>query len=395
VKVLSGGAPFAADVRDLGRELQRLWESTVSGDDTKVVRSCTRNLVLIVPDEAVANAARGVIAGVAERHPARAFLVAAAPPDEPQRLQAVLEAHCQMRGGGKHVCCESIALEVGSAARRRAASAIVPLLVPDLPVLVFAGRGLDWNDELLARLLDVADRLVIDSRRVADPARLMADLAAHRRTDRWGPADLEWLRLAPWREAVASALDDPEAAAVAAEADTLEIGYRARVAGPGGEAGAALLAGWILDRLDAARERSATGLAARAADGDGAGEEGPLSLRLVAGATARARGEDDAGPALGPAPGDVLGLRLAARRHPAALVVGRHVGRGGLSAALEDADCATPRRLHGRVPLPAEDLERWIGMQLDDVGADPLYERALARAATLLAGTAPDGGPGA
>src|SRR5262249_2465473 len=136
-------------------------------------------------------------------------------------------------------------------ARRRAAGAIVPLLVPDLPVFVWLPGTPSWNDPMLTRLLDVSDRLVIDSRTAPDPHAFVRGLAEARRTDAWAPGDFEWSRLTDWRGAVACLFDEPATRAMPARIDRIEVRY-----GIGGSAvAAALLAGWAQDRVAAARAR--------------------------------------------------------------------------------------------------------------------------------------------
>jgi glucose-6-phosphate dehydrogenase assembly protein OpcA len=176
-----------------------------------------------------------------------------------------------------------ITLSVGKDARRRAAGAIVPLLVPDLPVFVWRPGALAWDDELLGRLLDVADRFIIDSASCTDATAVLSDLAGRKRDDRWSPGDFAWSRLAPWREAVAALFDAPDTAHLPARLERVVVRY-----GAGGDrSGAALLGAWAADRIEVARERGAVGLGARVADGDGAGEPGAAELVLTAVADVR------------------------------------------------------------------------------------------------------------
>lgn len=342
-EVLGGGGVLPVEVHALGAELRRLWETT--GDtagtaSSAVTRACTRNVIVLCRDHDAARAAATLIAGVADRYPSRAFIVRR-DDGPPERLGATLEAQCLVRPGGRHVCCEQIVLTVGAAAGRRAASAIVPLLVPDLPVFVWSMGGLpDWDDEMLVRLLDVADRVLVDSRGAAEPAALLADLALHERRDRWSPGDFEWARLADWREAVAMLFEDPALARRPPVVERVTVRH-----GPQADCAAALLAGWLLDRLEAAGERSTVAVTFAAT----AGEAGILAL-----------GIELAG-----------GVRLEAERAPGGAI---RLGIAGPAAGV----------LPGRVPCDAASVERLLEELLAAHAEEPLYERALARAATLL-----------
>lgn len=349
-QVLGGGGVLPVEVHALGDELRRLWaedaEPAGAGgtDSSAVTRACTRNLVVLCGDEAMAHQAGAMINGVADRYPSRAFVVCRveAPAD---RLEATLEAQCRLLPGGRHVCCEQIGLHVGPAAGKRAASAIVPLLVPDLPVFVWSLDAPPWEDALFERLLDVADRLVVDSRACPEPARFLVDLAGRDRDARWAPSDFEWARLAGWREAVATLFEDPALAPGDVPVKRIAVRHGAR-----GEPGAALLAGWILDRLDAAGlplpEATAGGVAFERTSGKGGLER----VEIVR--------EDGAVLTIEwPGTGSPLHLELVAPRA-----------------------CAYP----AGVPCERAAAENLLEDLLAEHATEPLYERALARAATLV-----------
>ena len=354
-QVLGGGGVLPVEVHALGDELRRLWAEDAAPEAAgsasgAVSRACTRNLVVLCGDEDAARAAGTMIGGVADRYPSRAFVVCRV--DGPaDRLEATLEAQCQLLPGGRHVCCEQVNLHVGSGAARRAASAIVPLLVPDLPVFVWSLDAPPWEDELFDRLLGVADRLVVDSRACPEPRRFLVELAARDRTQRWAPSDFEWARLAGWREAVATLFEDPALATGDATVARLAIRH-----GRKGEAGAALLAGWILDRLDAAGMPgpSADAIVLEANGAEGGIER--LDLARADGAKLEV--------AWSGTPGDPLRLGLVAPR-ACAFPAGVPCERAGAENLLEDL------------------LAEHVG--------EPLYERALARAAALAGAQGPNG----
>ena len=346
-QVLGGGGALAVDVKSLANELRRLWQENAR-EGSAITRACTRNLVALCADEDEAARAVETIGTLAGEHPSRAFVIVADP--DPARLEAFLTAHCSLRAGGRHVCCEQLTLHVGRDTRRRAAGAILPLLVPDLPVFVWIPGVPRWDDPLLERLLDVADRLVVDSRAATEPHAFVRSLVDARREDAWAPGDFEWSRLTDWREAIACLFDEPATKSLPAKLTQVEVRY-----GRGGSAvAAALLAGWILDRLEAARRRE--------------GVEG--TARAVLSATGDA------------SPSAILAVSLAADDPRATCTVGFEAGDSGLTArvTVEDA-CPLP----ARHPFAEETVPRLLEDQLDVSGASPLYDRALARAAALLA----------
>jgi glucose-6-phosphate dehydrogenase assembly protein OpcA len=344
--VLGGGGALPVDVKSLAHELRRLWQENAK-EGSAITRACTRNVVAICANEDEAARATTTLAALVGEHPARAFVVQAV--DEPARLEGFLAAHCSLRAGGRHVCCEQLTLHVGAEMRRRAAGAIVPLLVPDLPVFVWVVGAPHWDDPLLGRLLDVADRLVIDSRSAHDPPAFVRDLLGARRADAWAPGDFEWSRLSDWREAIASLFDEPRTRTLPARIERVEVGY-----GKGGSAvAAALLAGWALDRLELARTHAGKPPIARAV--------------LTAG--------DESSP------GAIASVCLYAGAERPACTVAFEPGDSGLTSRVElDDACALPARR----PFADQDMVRLLEDQLDVPRASPLYERALARASDLL-----------
>lgn len=356
-QVLGGGGAFPVDVSSLARELRRLWEENAPANAPEgasarpvITRACTRNLVALAGGPEGAKRATRLVAALASLHPTRAFVVEDVA-DDPARLDAHLQAHCAIRTGGRHVCCEQISLSVGAAARRRAAGTILPLLVPDLPVFVWVLGTPDWDDPLLARLLDVADRMLIDSGLSADPVGLVCGLARANREDSWAPGDFEWSRLASWREAVASLFDEPSTAALPARLEQVRVRYGAG----GSTVGAALLAGWALDRIAAARTEEDA-------------RPWPQPTAVLE-------------PVEGKAPGAILGVSLTAAAPRAICDVAIEAGDAALMAQVKLGDaCPLPAR-HPFVTLSEEQL---LEDQLDLPGASPIYDRALEHAAALL-----------
>ncbi|MEP7027998.1 MAG: glucose-6-phosphate dehydrogenase assembly protein OpcA [Candidatus Eisenbacteria bacterium] len=371
--VLGGGGTLEVDVKSIGRELRRLWDETGeagaegAANRPVITRACTRNLIVLAANPEEAERATGLLAAVAGMHPTRAFVVEAGAGGNPERLEAHLQAVCSIRGTGRHVCCEQITMSVGPGARRRAAGTIVPLLVPDLPVFVWVLGEPDWDDELLIRLLDVADRLLVDTRRAADPVAVMANLARRPHKVRWTPGDFEWSRLSPWREAVASLFDEPATATLPARLERVVVRF-----GAGGSAvGAALIAGWMVDRIAEARERAATGRG-RDAGGGAMGNAGAAATAVLE-------------PVPDARAGEICGIELHAREPAARCEVVAAADDHALTARVTLAgSCALPVRQ----PWVRGAEESLLEDQLDTPGAWPTYEGALAIAASLLDGSA-------
>jgi hypothetical protein len=185
-----------------------------------------------VPEEWL-DAARETLAGLAERHPSRTILLVPRPGEE-DALEAHLSLQCfPLSGDERHICSEVIELHLRGHRAEAPASIVLPLLLPDLPVFCrWRGRP-PFDSDVLDDLIEVVDRLVVDSREwheVRDGFHHLAELV-----ERTAASDIAWARTLPWRAAVARLWPGV--------ADAREL----RVAGP--ESEALLLAGWLRSRL--------------------------------------------------------------------------------------------------------------------------------------------------
>jgi glucose-6-phosphate dehydrogenase assembly protein OpcA len=217
-------------VADVERKLARQ-RCRQEADALPELRTSTMTHVVWAPPRWVGCAKR-VLAGLAERHPSRTIILV----PEPGRRSGV-EAHAAIRDfeipGGREVLSEVIELRLRGEVARHPASVVLPLLISDLPAFCrWRGRP-DWGSPALAELVDVCDRLVVDSsewRSVPSGYERLAALFP-----RVAVSDIAWRRTLPWRAALASRWPGIRT-----------IG-RVTVDGPAAEA--QLLAGWLRSRL--------------------------------------------------------------------------------------------------------------------------------------------------
>jgi len=107
-------------------------------------------------------AARRTLAGLAERHPSRVvFLV-----PEPGRRDAV-ESSAAIRefelDEGREVFSEVIELRLRGTPARHPGSIVLPLLIADLPAFCRWRGEPDWGSSALEEIVEVCDRLIVDS----------------------------------------------------------------------------------------------------------------------------------------------------------------------------------------------------------------------------------------
>lgn len=222
-------------------------------DGEPELRTSTMTHVVWAPPRWLPRAKR-VLAGLAERHPARTiFLVPV--PGRKSGVEAEAVVHDFAIGGGREVLSEVIELRLSGEAARHPASVVLPLLISDLPAYCrWRGRP-DWGGQALAEIADVCDRFVVDSNEWQGLPGAYDPLA--RLFDRVAVSDLAWRRGLPWRSALAERWPG------------IRRIERLSVEGP--RADALLLAGWLRSRLRrsvALTRRESPALAGIRVDGD-------------------------------------------------------------------------------------------------------------------------------
>ena len=184
-----------------------------------------------VPEEWVA-AAEDVLAGLAERHPSRT-IVLVPEPDADDGLEAAAEVECYPVGDGRSVCVDTLRIRLRGRRSEAPASVVEPLLISDLPVFL-RWRGMPpFAEQPFEQLVDVVDRLIVDSTEWPDLPGAYGRLAEY--FDRVAVSDIAWARTSRWRPMLASLWPG--------------IGEVKRVRVSGTAAQAHLLAGWLRSRL--------------------------------------------------------------------------------------------------------------------------------------------------
>jgi len=201
------------------------------GDRGVRLRTNVMTHIAWVPEEWV-EAAEDVLAGLGERHPSRTIVLF--PQSGGQGLEGKVESDSFLMNEGLTVCTDTIRIQLHGTAAEHPATVVEPLLVSDLPVFL-RWRGVPpFDDSAFDELIDVADRLIVDSTEwpgLPKPYARMAEVF-----DRIAVSDIAWARTSRWRPMLASLW--PAIARVE------------RIKVTGTEAQAQLLAGWLRSRLD-------------------------------------------------------------------------------------------------------------------------------------------------
>jgi glucose-6-phosphate dehydrogenase assembly protein OpcA len=184
-------------------------------------------------------------------HPSRAVILHPGGPGA--ELDARIFAECwKPFGKTQQICSEGIEITAGQSGFSEVAKFLVPLRVPDLPVVLWCRGEAALEPGPLEPLFPLADKIIFDSSGVPDADSALQFLRRLRgRSGR--VADLHWTRLTGWREVLAHLFDDQ--AMQPSEVKTAQVTF----GGPSVSTCARYFAAWIRSALPATRVTLAPG----------------------------------------------------------------------------------------------------------------------------------------
>jgi glucose-6-phosphate dehydrogenase assembly protein OpcA len=221
-------------------------------------RNCVMTLVAVAGSTADEHRAQQACMAIAADHPSLAIVVCEEPSVEGGRIDASITTH-SIETSTVPVPCELITLHVRGAAGKHLAALVDPLLSSGVPTYLWWLDTPPFGTPELTDALRICDALVVDSARFDRPYQSFLGLAdlALRSHSQLGLADLQWARLAPWRETIAQFFEPKERRGFFA--GIAEIGVDYVGDGRGNRIAAALLIGWFASALGWKLERAVGG----------------------------------------------------------------------------------------------------------------------------------------
>jgi glucose-6-phosphate dehydrogenase assembly protein OpcA len=197
------------DVGRLEKELAASWQSEGGAEESSITRVCVLNLIVHTSHEDDRTQLDDLLDEVTEHTPSRALVLITNRVSTEAKLEAYVSTRCQAGSrGAKQVCGEQITIEASGAQVETAASAIEPLVVPDVPVFLWWKDIPHEEDKLFNRLVELSDRVVIDSLVFDHPhedIKRLAQIIGERR--HLLVSDVNWGRLTSWRNLIAGFWD--------------------------------------------------------------------------------------------------------------------------------------------------------------------------------------------
>jgi glucose-6-phosphate dehydrogenase assembly protein OpcA len=372
-------AAYLARLSDVSAE-QEHQEGVVTEKGLAHARASVLNLIVTVVDEPAAERVVRTMLELGVKHPSRAVILVPLPGRAVPRIDARISTHChESPARGERLCYEEVVLSVAGEPAEHLSGVVAPLLIHDLPTHVWWPGDPPFTDPVFDQLVDVSDRIIVDSSDFADLLGGMRRLATVRR--RSGVGDMTWARLAWWHELTAQFFDAPRFRRYLPNLERLHVRYAVppRAAPSDGATGLAaplaqplLFAGWLATRLGWRRYRTTHSLEDGRIEMVLEGRYEMVQLTIEPVETDRVR------------PGDLMAVRLRSLGEAGAaeFIVDRDPS-GVEATVATNADGMTA--LLRRVQMdPATEAEM-LSTQLAEDVSNPVYENALRAAAILLA----------
>ena len=399
---VSSGAPISVGVEYVEAQLQELWhdvaEAAQAGGGIQGVTSThVLNLIARAENEEGAQEYLHDIEEVTGRHPSRAIMMVVDPNAEQEEMpvQAWVSIRCQIPpAGGRQVCAEEVTVKACGEAVRGMPAAVIPLLIPDLPVFLWWPRGTPFDEYLFRNLADSVNRLVVDSATFENPEGTLSKMPA-RLAQQWPKvacSDMNWARLTYWRELLAGFFDGESLRPYLDRIGRVTIDFALSERGGVNRAQALLFAGWLASRLKWEPVAPVHELVRSPYD-----ETLPASTHLhLRSGKRHILIQLNAGPRRSSTSGDITGARLEVLKGEAgegpeveaAFWVTLSEREGECAWVGVEVEGVEPTQRHVQIDPPSRaDL---LDAELEVYSRDRIFDEALQMAGTFIRGLEPD-----
>ncbi len=178
--------------------------------------------------------------GVGRYHASRLVVLAYEPKRERLDARVSVSTDDPAAPGEVALLRETVVVELGDKHLDDLATITDPLVVTDLPTLLWSPHG---HPEIIDELLRLAQAVLVDSVEEPDYEEALERAAAL--SERAYVVDLAWLRSTPWRERVAAMFDPPWLRPELRLFSSVTVRHH-----PASTVAAGLLVGWLASRLD-------------------------------------------------------------------------------------------------------------------------------------------------
>jgi glucose-6-phosphate dehydrogenase assembly protein OpcA len=230
------------------KELANLWIETAApskeGDGSGVLRACAMTMIVIADETEDTQGIAETLAQLMKEHPSRAIVIRLRECVEPC-LESRVFAQCwKPFGSRQHICCEQIEITASDSRLPDVPAVVLPLIVADLPVILWCRSGRATSLEGFRELESLAQKVIFDSRSFGDQDQALSKLLSVS-VPGVRVADLAWGRLTRSRELIAQAVNSEDLLQALRNVDVVRVHAR----GPKPDVPARYFAAWLSNRL--------------------------------------------------------------------------------------------------------------------------------------------------
>jgi 6-phosphogluconolactonase len=230
------------------KELAELWVDSGKQEQADggagVLRACSMTLVVLAEAGGDTQDFGETIAALMPEHPARTVLVRLSGAGD-RSLEGRVYSQCWMPfGQRRQICCEQVEITVSDAGLADLRSVVLPLMVADLPLIVWCRSARLLAMPEFRAIAEMAQKVVLDSAAVAGEAPDALRRARNLAASGVMLGDLAWTRLTRWREMLAQVFENQQNAAQLARIASIDVEW-----GGSYHALALYLGAWVRDSL--------------------------------------------------------------------------------------------------------------------------------------------------
>ncbi len=229
------------------KELADLWVDSAKHEQTEggsgVLRACSMTLLALSEAGEDTQDLGETIAALMPEHPARTILVRLSGAGDRSLAERVYSQCWMPFGQRRQICCEQVEITASDAALADLPSVVVPLTVPDLPLIVWCRSARLLAMPEFRAIAAMAWKVVFDSAAAPDAAEVLKR-AQELAEGGVMLGDLSWTRLTRWREMLSQVFENQQNTALLPGVASVDVEWTASL-----HVTALYLAAWIRDSL--------------------------------------------------------------------------------------------------------------------------------------------------
>ncbi|MEM8628489.1 MAG: glucose-6-phosphate dehydrogenase assembly protein OpcA [Chlamydiota bacterium] len=205
---------------EIENRLQTIWESLACENK---VRACLFNLVVYTKCDQRSEHLSEVVRKVVENYPCRVIFLW----EDLDTMRSYLKAAVSVLDlkNGSDTACDRLDIVFTKDHTNHVFPLLLPHIVPDLPLNVLWLDTPSSEIPFFLPLESLCERVIVDSGSASTLERFLRDLSLYLPRKKAHISDVNWTRIAPWRELIEAEFSSLQARQLLQKADRIEVTY--------------------------------------------------------------------------------------------------------------------------------------------------------------------------